>query len=410
MRSFFGILAGFCKGLVFAGLAFLLLAALSLALPQDAIKANIISSKEVIQNFKRADTFTECLVLGAAQLEQAPLPQALFDFQILKGPPCETLSSLQDVGAAQTQNYHRYWNGAVVLARYAFSFFEFIWVYGFYALLTVAAFGLWAYGLIRQGMNRTFATLLGISILWCGGFYFYAGNIAHAPAFFMPLFLLGAATMRKSWWENKNDTVMLAAAMGAMTIAFDMLFGALPFNVLLLLLTAALLTYPFTFSRAALLAGAYGLAALLFYGMKVGAVSFFHGAEGLADIAAQLSFRMGASLPDGKEAHYGALWLSHLPKAAEKIYESATVYGWLGHATLFAFSLAMYKNKALFGPFVLMIAVVPVWYALFLNHSWVHSGFASRLLFWPVLLGFVALALAWGADKMTFNGVKNGRK
>lgn len=389
--------AGFIKGFGLAILALAFLAAAAFFIPREAVQAHLSVSEKDMASFRRADTYTECLVLGAALIKEESLAHGLSDFKKFTTEPCAGLTAALQGMPPPTESYMRYWNGPMVLARFAFSVFDYIAAYSLYLFLSAFALGLWGYALFKNGVPIYMAGLIPAALFWFGGFVFYGGNVAHAPAFFMPFLVLAGCTLCMRWWEKAENHMAVAAALGVVTLYFDMLFGAIPFMLMALLLTTFLCDKENKLKKTILHTFVFLAAGGLTFALKIFSLSALNGFDVVwSDITSQLFLRMGAALAGGESVAYAPLLFKHLPKAAEKIYGLPFLLLAVMAVSFLSLLLAGWRIR--FGAVSLLLAflVVPLWYALFMNHSWVHSGFACRLLIWPILLGFLALTLARG--------------
>lgn len=406
-EGFASVLSGFLLALLCA----CLLSGAAFFLPRDAVQRHLQQSQGVMEKFRRADSYTECLVLGAALLQEESLPRGVFDFlQFAGGEPCSALmKKVTGQEVSPVVSYTRYWNGPVALARFVFSVFSFIPAYVLYALCTLLAFALWAAALVRRGVEKRLAVPAALGVFLGGGFIFYGANIAHAPAFFLPLLLLAGMTYARGWFEERGASFLLAAFLGGLTLYLDMLFGALPFNLLLFLLTYLFLRqsppiFPHKGNGELIGLGVtFAFSAALMLAVKIlmiGALTDMHAV--LADFQHQLNWRMGAQMAEGEAFNLGALFFQHLPQESAKFFGHQAVFFLFAGFGLVAFVFAFIKNRARAFPFLLLAPIVPLWYALLPGHSWVHS-FSGRLLFWPFFLGFLALASTGGQGKMALS-------
>jgi hypothetical protein len=384
-------------GILFIAMGVALVALVSHYIPRDGVIENLRASQPVMENFKRADSFTECLIFGTAILDPG-LTQDVFGFQKLAkvDEPCPALAEYlasDKPDSIDTTTYLRYWNGPAVLARAFLSVMNYLGVYVLYACLSLAAFVLWGVALAKQGVDRKLAAACTLLVLWSGGFVFFGGNVAHAPAFFLPLFLLGYATLSSRWWENDLAGVFIAASLGALTLWLDMLFEAVPFNALFLGLTVLLLAQGPALRRVILMLAAYGYGVFIMILFKFAVIIAISGSlDSLrAEYLEPLQYRMGWG-GEANNINYGDLVLHLLPTSAEKIFGTPLVFWAYMAVSAVAFIFAILKKRANLWGYALLMLVVPVWYALFLEHSWVHSGFSTQLLFWPGALGLIALA------------------
>ncbi|HVY13571.1 MAG TPA: hypothetical protein VHB73_08425, partial [Alphaproteobacteria bacterium] len=268
-------------------------------------------------------------------------------------------------------------------------------------------FALWGFALAKNGVAKPLAAASALLILWGGGFVFFAGNVAHAPAFFLPLLLLVGATLKKRWWEDEFHTAALATAFGALTLWLDMLFEAIPFNTLMLGLTFLLLLPQARLRRLLILLGAFADGVLGMLALKLLCIGLLSGWGSLDDMFLHpLGRRMAWQTDTGDSINYAALIFAHLPKDAAKIYGAVPVWLSFAAAGIASFFIAFLQKPPARWGYALLMLVVPVWYALLPEHSWVHSGFSTRLLFWVPALGLILLASTRQASKIKREGLK----
>ena len=112
------------------------------------------------------------------------------------------------------------------------------------------------------------------------------------------------------------------------------------------------------------------------------------------DFVHQLTWRM--STDGGKDGaiDYAAMFLTHLPGASKKVYFHNAVYWLTVAAGAGAFSAAFRASVVRSLPYLLLALLPIAWIVIFPNHSWIHGTFVTRLLFWPQLLGALALVAA----------------
>lgn len=414
MNEFKGVIIGFC-------LAFLLACTLSFAahfVPREPIKEHISKAVPLLSHFRRADTFTECLVMGSAVLPDSSIAAGVFDFPMLNFMPsdrniphdhetCAAMRALvsgKPVEEIGTQSYTRYWNGPVSLARFFLNVLPYLAIYIFYALFAVAAYCLWGHALARNGIHYRSAALITFAVFYGSGLAYVVGNLAHTPAFAIVMMTIAFASLKTKWWRKTEETLLLASFIGGVTLYFDMIFMAIPTNALLLGTTWLLLNYAdgksemparANFKNLFTLLAAYAFGGVLMLGLKVLAVGLMQDPMAvIRDFFQQLAWRM--STEDAKRAQFtlADLFFGNLPKAATKMF-----FHPLGTLLIYLvgtgfFVEAFRKNAKLAGTFLFLAAITPVWYLIFTNHSYIHGTFAMRILFWPPLLGVLAWCIA----------------
>ena len=88
------------------------------------------------------------------------------------------------------------------------------------------------------------------------------------------------------------------------------------------------------------------------------------------------------------------MFLTHLPGASKKVYFHNAVYWLTVAAGAGAFSAAFRASVVRSLPYLLLALLPIAWIVICPNHSWIHGTFVTRLLFWPQLLGALALVAA----------------
>lgn len=376
---------------------------------------------KLMNNFRRSDTFTECIVMGAAILpdgQKDTLAEGIFDFSMLKGMTPdksiphdhETCASLRAFLNGQSAeqigliSYTRYWNGPVSMARFMLGLMPFIVAYIVYAIAGFAAFALWGFALSRNGLTAKSSGWIAFACFYGAGLPYVVGNLAHTPAFIAPVLLISAITLKNAWWRNLSDTVFLAGFIGGVTFYFDMLFMAIPFNAIFLGATWLLLTLSDKklsaktelLNTLVYILAAYAFSGAVMLGLKVLMIGVMHDPSAVfADFAHQLFWRMSNEDAHGTHFDLIDLFTHTLPTAATKMFFHPLMSLIIYCAGIGFFVKAFAKNMRIAFAFALLAMITPVWYLIFTNHSYIHGTFAMRILFWPPLLG----CLAWLAAR-----------
>ena len=400
-----------------SGLFIALLFACSLSLsahfvPRERVFENVKVSIPVISKFRRADTFTECMVMASAILPDNDIAHSVFDFKTLGNRPndrtiphdhetCAGLRALLNGESAEqigTGSYTRYWNGPVSLARFALFLTPFLPAYIMYAVISFGAFALWGWSLAYNGVKPRTAGLIAFASFYGSGLPYVAGNLAHTPAYTIPILLVTIASIKSSWWQSMQQSVALAALVGGVTFYFDMLFMAIPYNAIFFGVTWLLLSLvkpgvankPLWPKLAGLLV-TYGISGAVMLGFKLVMIGLLSNPDAVfRDFFKQLLWRMSNADHKGQTFSYFDVVAINLPKAATKMFFHPFIYYVLFTTGLYAFFQAVRRDKYLATAFALLAFIPPIWCAIFTNHSWIHGTFAMRILFWPPLLGVLA--------------------
>ncbi len=414
-------------GFMLAATLALALALLSESLPRPMLWQNI-KTTPISQQLAKADRFSACIALSIALLENKATLSAIANPRWLHPiEPCQQLEQLQQTilnGSAETEamrqeseNPLRHWGGTGFLLRPLLLFFSLDFIQALYALLTALAFFcLWRAG---HGTNPELRKLL----LWLiplailpGGAAIYAINIAHAPAFFMPIFALAAMLHWPQSLQNPAQRPACITALGFCCIYFDMLFGVFQqILVLLWLLVFFLKPSPqtmratFILGFSTFLAFSIGLIGGILLKIAITMLAtqdlsaFSHYASGLL-------MRLQATSVAGENITPQELSLQMI-KASEVFFLHPFItigFYALGFcAWVFglraAYRLQEYRSLALAlaAPCLFII----LWLYGFANHSYIH-GFMTRLLYLPPTMGLL-LAFLSGAWRVPLKPLNN---
>jgi hypothetical protein len=207
-----------------------------------------------------------------------------------------------------------------------------------------------------------------------------------------------------------NAYVVLLAGFAALTAIFEFLTGGLPLGLAILIGMIGLQASSRHTARhvaarsvsgAAIFLTSFGLT----FALKLALAWAVFGNAILSDFRRQLTHRVGSQLPTGQVAttldlvnalrwNLGEIaWGSEV--AGYALVAASAIAGMLGLARV-------YRNRAdatAFTRAVLVVLsglVVPLWYAVFRNHTIEHSWFMVRIAVWPLICGWL-LALAPGS-------------
>jgi hypothetical protein len=375
------------------------------------------------------DQWTDCAILQMALRGDAPFVQELISprryLTVIEDPargPCRLLREATDPAAnasnLETWRYHRYLHGATVLTRIA------LWgtsvsglreairisILGFGALAVAVA--VWS---LVSGYRRPAHALATVSLvavfLACFGIPQHAASISHGPP--TALVVLGLSLV--PFWDQAKPIrlLVLAALFGSATAILEFLDGGSPLGLALVLGMSALdaLDRRDTGDAAAGsapivqtgvgLALAYTTAIVTALGLKVALSRWAFGPEGSSSFLNQLAMWVGGSvwtLVDAAEA------LDRNIDVIVPLYDDAFrgLIVLLGAACLFVLARVM-RRRGGAGIVLLSVgslAVVPVWYLVFRNHTTVHAWFMVRMVAWPIAFS-ASLVVWWIASGLT---------
>ncbi|MGA9396721.1 MAG: hypothetical protein WBV22_00560, partial [Anaerolineaceae bacterium] len=430
-RSFLiGAGVALCSVLIFLGVI-----ALTLEIPRERImqelRAGFVESSILPLNYPLPrdywrlgrDQWTDCAILQMALPGDAPFSQELvsprrYRTTTIGDPsqgPCRLLQEVTDptssTSGLQTWRYHRYLHGATVLTRMA------LWVTSVGRLrdaikIAILGFGGFALAIAvwslvsgyRRPAHALAATSLMAVFLACFGIAQHAASISHGP----PAALFVLALSLVPFWDQTRPLrlLILAALFGSATAILEFLDGGSPLGLALILGMSALDSLDRTDSGRTTAGAAqivqdgvspaiaYGTAIVTALGLKIGLSRWVFGAEGSSSFFDQLLVWVG-----------GSLWT--VVDAARALNKNIGVIVPLGD-NAFRLLLVVLAGGCCFvllktihhrgGAGIVFLsvsslAVVPVWYVVFRNHTAVHAWFMVRMVAWPI--AFSASLIVW---------------
>ncbi|NOT26795.1 MAG: hypothetical protein HOP16_11910 [Acidobacteria bacterium] len=415
-------------------LIFLGVTAITLEIPPERvlheIRAGFDEGSILRQNYPQPkdywrlgrDQWTDCATLQMALRGDAPFYQELITprrYSLASADPargpCQLLREATDPAGSpadlQTWRYHRYLHGSTVLTRIA------LWTTSVNGLrdaikISTLCFGgfalavaLWSLVSNRRRPAHALATVSLVAVfLACFGISQHAASISHGPS--AALFIL-ALSLIPFWDGGKwNRLLVIAALFGSATAILEFLDGGAPLGLALILGMSVLdALEPVEtgagprdsaqiFQRGVSTALAFTTAVVTALGLKVVLSRLAFGGEGSSSFFDQLVMWIGGSPLLAVEA------LEALDKQVGVIVplnDTAFRVLVIGLAAGCTFVLLKMKNLRGGGGTVLLavgsLAIVPVWYLIFRNHTIVHAWFMVRMLAWP--LAFCAGLIVW---------------
>lgn len=398
----------------------------------DALRAHIKSAfntGELLRvdrsNFdarRGAHQYNDCLILTMAILRsEDPILDTISPLMYQKaraGPVrvglCEMLyrEIAEAPVEAEITRYHRYLHGHRMLigvwglASSLESIRSTLKLAGYGLLFLIGLIGAWR---VRTGDPFGLAVLVLAAVFAsCYGLEYFGQSLSHGPADIVAFGFLLYAAARVPTRVRHLETYVAASMFGSLTALFEFLTGGLPLGLAMIvgLIGLSALSDPRpadAISRAVGAVMAYGVAFGSAFAIKLTAAWLTFGTAVYRTFATGLSMRVGHQ--DGSGAPLGLVdLLNALRWNLDQIGYGSHALGYgmvlLGVTAYFGCTVIVggrWRRGASRGSAVLLLvisaAVVPIWYAVFLNHSIEHAWFMVRLLAWPIGLGVAALCM-----------------
>jgi hypothetical protein len=277
---------------------------------------------------------------------------------------------------------------------------------------------------LKEGAG--FAAIIVVFALFYG-WTLYGPTITHGLwGLVIFALVLAAASVDLTQWPLKY-LAFVAGVYGAALAHFDLLYGAAPLGLAVLIGVLALqglrIDSPAVFwQRIAAGAGAMTLAFIFSFLIKFAITMIVLGPASIPEIFGQVLYRIGGSYQEkidvtkalefGFDARSaGTYSLTTLLFLVGKLaYSSAGIafgdrtlgIAVLGLATLVlligsivqVLTQADPRQRRVFWSLLASIAVIPLWYLIFLNHSVIHTRFMVRILVWVIAGGALVGAFA----------------
>jgi len=374
-----------------------------------------VTMQTIFGNYRTeyGDTYTECAMLQM-QIER---PVGIFlqaiDTHLRQNDdhPCDTLKkTLFDVSDAPVRSYFHYPSGARHLEAFVLSLMSFGNARKLYYALSYSSLALlFAAMLWRDARTALMLAPIPATLALSFSLHLFGGNLAHAPGFFICWLMLALFVAAKPWLQSTERRAAFIAAIGIMTIYFDILTGTIP-TILALTIVLNHFFYvrddrgkPGYFSKAMLNGSAIAVSflgacfiinvsrLLLLSKLGIDTSEYIHG----------LLFRTGDHVGSLRVTFLmNLLWLlnarSQLAPGGELLGNVTIVigiYSWIRAAVALA---SRYSVDIGTDIVVLASAAVGVlaWYGAFPQHTSIHVWFMVRLLALPAAFGMTALAVA----------------
>jgi hypothetical protein len=372
------------------------------------------------------DNFTECSML-LMQIERpvgvflqaidTHLPDGVFlqaidtHLRQTDNHPCDILKkTLVDASDAPALSYFHYPYGARHLEAFVLSLMSFGKARKLYYALSYGSLGLlFAAMLWRDARTALMLAPIPAMLALSFSLHLFGGNLAHAPGFFVCWLMLAIFVAAKPWLRSTQRRAAFIAAIGVLTIYFDLLNGVIP-TILALTIVLNHFFYvrdysgkPGYFSKAMLNGGVIVVSFLAaFFIINVSRL-FLLSELGIdtSEYIHGLLFRTGDHVESIRVTFLTTLgWLlnvrSQLAPGGVRLGNVtiiAGIFSWIGATVVLA---ARYRVDIGIDIVVLASAAIGVlaWYKLFPQHTHIHMWFMVRLLALPVVFGMTALAVA----------------
>ncbi len=331
------------------------------------------------------------------------------------GHPCERLGNFV-YGRASADGsffFHRYWNGHRALAGLALRWTS---VEGLRNLSRYATYiGLAVLFLLpavalASTRNRAapaetrfriafLALVLGLYLFFA--IPYYAPTFSHSPSHLVLFGFLALAFAVNLHRVRLVTALAIACGFGCLTAYFEYLIGATPLGLGAIIAVLALqpkhaANPRAVIERAALMCACFSAALVACFAIKqVVATLAFYG-EAWSQFFASLFHRIGGSdYPAGESFERLLRSSAQLAWGSDSVGRSLFVLSpllFLG-AYLFARRRCRLTNETLAVDMLLGSAlVIPLWYAVFWQHTTQHASFMIRIVAWPLSLALAAIA------------------
>lgn len=423
-------------GIALAVAAWLLLSLVAVTVPRapmlahlsDAFLTGSLTDQDYLSRDKvRGDSqFNDCVILSTAYLRSPSvfedIASALWPIYINdQNTVCGELhrAVTTGLGPDETARYHRYLfgqRGVVALLLQFFSVDAIRWI-----LLTLnhaVPVGLLVLGIaalrrsfhdataagvqfIQPSLPGPLLLLIGAMLLFFYGLVFFGQSVAHGLSdLLLSSFILFLA-MRDLYAEPQwPRTLRALALLGGLTATFELFTGGLPMSVAALLLVYGVQGARQSSAATVIARALQGIAAFVIcfatlVVLKIGIAFAVFGNDVVVDFNNQLLYRLGVQdeLPrlqltvqaflNVLREGIGLFWGSRTLAAVVML--SAAIAALLASIRILRGTRRAPAELTAYALIVLSIAVVPVWYAVFPQHTLRHAWFMGRMLVWPII-------------------------
>ncbi len=409
MKSFLKVICAVAAALAASFVLLLVFTFLGTQTPRPRIEnavrtANDAGQLDPLRNIDN-DLFTECSLLAAEMLRDSNVLHDIVSSNLASTNsfPCDVIPQYLAGAPREARREFRYFYGARHLVAVLVRVMSINRIRSLLAYLGYAApFLLGAAFYFRARQSLAVISPLLVTLLVGMDLGNLGRNFAHSPGFVFPLLMLAAVV----WWRESLTPLELRfgayAVIAAVTAYFDILNGPLPF---ILAVTVIVNHYAFNSGRkdAFILWQAAGLcvlfpaAAATIIGLKLGMASLLYGMQPFREFLSALAIRMSA-----KDENLGALsymqvvmrvWNSRaLPffnsSSAATLFHMAGLIAWLG-----GLILLIARRRDRYREFIVLAGsafIIPLWYSEFMNHTFTHYQFMTRIGVLPAAAGLIA--------------------
>lgn len=377
----------------------------------------------------------DCLILSYFILDEGrPLRRALSPKRPIVNNPCQWLYAVTvgDSHVGRSEYYHRYWHGPrTVIAP----LLRFLTIDQIRRVLWWTSTGTLALGVLlflkrartAHGSGARSAYLAGalvcLSLLLFYGLPYYGMSLSHGPSDIALIAFILAGLSVNLLRLPFLAFIVFFTLFGCIIAYFEFFTGGAPLGLasVLGLITISSLRHHaaprLLLSRLLYGCGTFVVAfvACFVYKILVTAVIFDDPVTG--DFLSELGYRMGGTYWDvvdvAKYREYGFDPTGH---ATYSLYSLLVLAGKLAYSTAYlamgdwlvgsavvlvavsvvvsAVAAGLRQRDAMvrlrWAAIGLSVAVIPVWYLVFLNHSIIHAKFMVRILVWIVAMACVA--------------------
>ncbi|MBP7609412.1 MAG: hypothetical protein KA760_07935 [Steroidobacteraceae bacterium] len=326
----------------------------------------------------------------------------------------EATGDVADAGCPQ-QRYHRYLHGHRILAALLVPSLGIAEVRVLlracaYLLLAGLAIGaLMPQSQLKVDRRSALAITAGFAAFF--GLNYFGTSLSHGPADLVLLAFLATAATTSLLDMGRNAYVVIVAGFAALTAIFEFLTGGLPLSLAILIGMIGLQANSTHTARQVAARSISGVVVFLAcfgltFALKLAFAWAVFGNTILNDFQRALAGRVSSQLSSGQAATLLDLVNAVRWNLGEITWGSEVAgYGLVALSASAAVIglVRVYRNRdvaAVLTRAVLVILsglVVPLWYAIFMNHTIEHAWFMVRIAVWPLICGWL-LALAPGVQ------------
>jgi hypothetical protein len=339
--------------------------------------------------------------------------------------PCEHLSSLLLDGAPfdlskidEKYEYSRYWFGARHLFQFMAGYISphpntirLIYQAATYTLLLALVVLGWFRG---RGFGSVFCGI-PICLLAGLGLSAYGTSVAHAPAYICALTSTVLFVVFNKRLQSSSSRLAFVFGVGAMIVYFDILSGALPFALSLLLFVNYFLytresenpvSVSTQIARHASIVLAFGAGCLMSCALRLAAAFALYSPQLVTNhFWAQAAWRLSSRGFNGAQITLGSIFSALWEQRSLFFYGSETLATavlstlavcWLVAVIAMTAIAVQRRTHAILSDLLALLltaGVVLGWYTLLPNHTTIHAWIVGRLMIVPASVGFAGIVL-----------------